>query len=182
MSLQDDLKNMDGMSIVKGNEDAWVDMMLNDPDMLTEMGLPQNLSAEMKAQVKQMILRDMEVFEQNMPQYQNIEETFDENRSPAEQFIEQALVDLGIEYTIEYETPILSRDLEVGKKYKIHFPNGKDAIVILKRIMKNSFGDDYIFKNISGAENLVGKSSILGTDEFPLPEQLISQTKFSLLS
>ena len=169
--------------IVNGNEEAWLDMMLDDKQILKELGLPSNMSKEMRESVKKMILSDMESVIGTESPYSNIDSDFDETKTPAEQFLNQALQDMGIVIDEpSKEISVSPMDLVVGKKYKLFFPNGNDAIVILNRIMRNSFGDDYIFQNISGAENLTkSASSLLAKDEFPLPISIVMQTKFALI-
>jgi len=75
------------------------------------------------------------------------------------------------------------KNLVVGEYYQITFPNEHSVVVKLNRSLPNSFGDDYIFENINGAEDLVNKtkSSIINDNEFPLPEQLLSITQFNEL-
>lgn len=170
-----------GSMIMQGNEEAWVEMLLQDKTMLEELGLPLNMSPKTRAEVKQILLNDIKNFPNGSTDTYNydIAPSFDTTKTPAEQFLSEALAEMGISDTNSEEVEVSSNDLKEGGKYILHFPNGNKATVILNRIQRNSFGDDYIFKNISGAENLTQKSGILASDEFPLPIQLVRQTKFT---
>lgn len=169
-----------GSMIMSGNEEAWIDMMLEDKEMLEKMGLSSDLPAPMKEQVKQMLLSgitDGSISIDGEDEFVDTEPQFDESKSPAEQFINEAMSNLGMEVEVEAK-PIFYSDMKEGGKYILCFPNGNDATVILKRILPNSFGDDYVFENIKGAENLVGAASPrIGKNEFPLPAPLLAKTE-----
>ncbi len=142
------------MSITKGNEEAWFRMMLNDEETLTKMGLPLDITDEDKDTLVKTMLNN-------------------QNNNPITKTQEQTKLELPIGDIIDYN------DLELGGQYLITFPNELKAEVILNTILKNSFGDDYIFKNIKGAESLLGLTMAVKSDEFPLPIQLLANIKFA---
>lgn len=66
-------------------------------------------------------------------------------------------------------------DIKEGKTYEIKTTTGKVIIAKLDEIQRSSIGDDYIFENISGAEELVKESSFRIFNQFPLPGLLLSR-------
>ena len=87
-------------------------------------------------------------------------------------------------YNFEVGEEIYYSDLKVGERYLITFPNDNIAVVELKRILKNSLGDNYNILNIRGAEKLTEAGAYgdnIASDEFPLPELLFKVTKFNIL-
>ncbi len=188
------------MGIMTGNEEAWLRMMLDDKAMLTQMGLPMNMTEAQKEEVigammgndgfmTQLAEQDEAVFNTLMTEHNNFEEPElgrNKGESPCDWMVREALSEMEdtIEIATEHLTPkleIRGTDLQVDGFYQITFPNGNTAKVRLARIMKNSFGDDYIFENLGGAEKLVSKSAFSTTNEFPLPQQLLSATQFHTL-
>ncbi len=162
------------------NNNKWIENMLEDPEILSALGLSSDIDENMKKTIKNIILNDITSFEYCKAQFSDPTDNYDSSKSPIENFLEEAVETL--KQNSGQETEVRYDALEVGKKYKIYFPNNTTAIVILNNIKNNSFGNDYIFKNIEGADNLVGKSSILEKDEFPLPIQLLKHLKFGLIS
>ncbi len=166
--------------IISEFETAWLRRMLDDKVILKEMGLRTNLTSKEKDELVATIIAQGDEYLNNS--FDTVEKPYDVMKTPSQNFLEEALENMDMENTTtETEQEILSSDLVVGEKYKIHFPIGMHAIVKLNRIIPNSFGDDYIFENISGAEELVGTST-LKYNEFPLPKQLVLKTKFTLLN
>ena len=143
------------------NNNKWIDNMLEDPEILSALGLSSDIDENMKKTIKNIILNDITSFEYCKAQFSDPTDNYDSSKSPIENFLEEAVETL--KQTSGQETEVRYDALEVDK------------------IKTNSFGNDYIFKNIEGADNLVGKSSILEKDEFPLPIQLLKHLKFSLI-
>ncbi len=197
------------MGIMTGNEEVWLRMMLEDKGMLTQMGLPSSMTEAEKNQVIEAMMgnsefmtklaqEDEEAFNGLMADNNNFEEPDTEkleNESPCDWMIREALEEVEthshnlsmveealFNKGLEQGAQINGNSLKVGELYQITFPNGNTAKVKLNRIMTNSFGDDYIFENISGAEKLVSKSAFSISNEFPLPQQLLSATTFHTLS
>ena len=193
------------MGIMTGNEEAWLRMMLEDLSMLKQMGLPTNLNEEQKDEIIQQMLGSTDLMEQLareddealntiMNEHHNFEELNDkkpENEKPCDWMLREAVEDMGIELKDHSKSSVPSNvgaeipghNLLEGKFYLLTFPNGIEAKVKLSRILTNSLGNDYIFENHGGAEGLTEKSnsSLVGKNEFPLPEQLLSATKFNIL-
>lgn len=188
------------MGIMTGNEEAWLRMMLDDKAMLTQMGLPMSMTDAEKNQVIEAMMgnsdfmsqlgqQDEAAYNSLMSEHNNFEEPKSEkseDESACDWMVREAIVDMDGHIDIDTDnlTPqkeISGSDLLVDGFYQITFPNGNTAKVRLVRIMKNSFGDDYIFENLGGAEKLVSKSAFSITNEFPLPQQLLSVTKFHTL-
>ena len=69
---------------------------------------------------------------------------------------------------------------EVGKRYKIEFPSGKQLNVKVKEIIDypaSGMPSDYVLEPDKGQEEIMDNSSIYPL--FPLPESLLNQTKFT---
>lgn len=147
------------MGITTGHEEAWLRMMLDDEECLVKMGLPLNM-----------------------------------NESQKEQFISEMMAAKGAQEASEAAARASSfngnvgarvghRDLVVGEKYMIDFPNGKEVEVKLDRIMSISCNGDYIFENLKGGDSLVGHSGgSIGPNEFPMPIELLATSTIYELS
>ena len=181
------------MGIMSGNEEAWLKLMLQDSKILEELNLPSNMTDEEVSNVIEMILNSSEAMaelhKQDEEALENLGSVFtekSEDETPCDWMVREAMGELGFE-TEELKfklcEEVVGSKLVTDNYYQITFPSDKTAVVKLNRIMPNSFGDDYVFENISGAENLTAKanSGLVGMNEFPLPEQLLSVTTFHRL-
>ena len=193
------------MGIMTGNEEAWLRMMLDDISVLKQMGLPSNLNESQKDEIIQQMLGSPDLMnqlaqedEEAMHTIMNEHHVFKEpdhkkleNEKPTDWMIREAVEDMGIELKDHSKNSIPSivgaeiqgYNLIEGKYYLLTFPNGIKATVKLARILTNSMGDDYVFENFGGAEGLTKKSNshLIGKNEFPLPQQLLTATKFNIL-
>lgn len=144
--------------IIKGNEEFWADLMVNDKEFLTNAGFKYPLSETEKSMLKKQILNGERQKKENIENYSK------EDREKNKKEVSKMKEDL--KYTI-------SDDLKEGEIYKMITPN-QEILAKLKEIK----GSDYFFENISGAEKLVSSGNFLGKNIFPLPYPLLNKIKF----
>ncbi len=149
---------LNGADIIRGNEDKWLRMMLDDEDSLKKMGLPSNMTESQKDQ-----------FVVDMMEAKGAQE-----KAAADQRANRPSGIVGAQ--VGY------RDLVVGEKYLLTFPNGKEVETKLNRTMSVSCAGDYVFENIKGGDSLVGHSGMMGANEFPIPIALLASAKINELS
>lgn len=166
MGILDDIL---GNQIVGGNEEAWLRMLLEDNDMLKQMGLPSNLSDIEKDELVTLIMADDLYSEDEF----NEPLTYNpmDGETPAQWMIKSAMTDMGISENMEVNVG----EMRIGSTYKLLAPNSKDIECKLISIRKSSLGDDYFFKNISGGESLCGFMD--NPNEFHVPIQLLAQIR-----
>lgn len=181
------------MGLMSGHEREWLRLMLENDEMVKSLGIDPDMDAKLKEQFIDIILNDpgfdINTFmgASSEPDFDTncLESVKDDDESPCDWLIREAIEDLGDSiYDFEIGEEIYYSDLKVGDRYLLTFPNDNTAIVELKHILKNSLGDDYIFMNIHGAEKLTEASpnnDNIGSDEFPLPAQLLDATRFNIL-
>jgi len=143
-----------GNAIMKGNEEAWIRMALEDEDMLKQMGLPLNMTSDQIEEAVSIMLPKV------------ISETTVEKQEKQE-------VD-GSQY--DKSEVITYRDMEIGGEYILTANNGQVIHCKLQSIRPGSFmPDDYFFQNIKGGENLLGHSAkgVMPDDVFPMTSGII---------
>lgn len=165
-------------------DDDWFRKLLDDEDILEQMGLPVDMSDEEKEELVEqiesnpMLLKVLESIEDDMynpNKYLGNEIPFDTEKSPSKQFIQEACMELGFPVNSDNELD----EMQVGNTYYIIFPNKKIVTARLENIIDSSTGFDFIFYNIEGAEELI--SLIETTNEFdegmfPVPHQFLYST------
>jgi len=189
------------MGLTEGNEKGWLRLMLNEEDMCKSMGLPVNLSDEDKDILVERLLNspefmnfvDMEGEESLLSilgetEYIHPDDTKREDESASDWLIRSAISEMDLEDDLSIPSnvgpEIQGYNLILDKFYLMTFPNGRVATVKLNRVMENSLGNDYIFENHGGAEELAEKSNsrFVNLNEFPIPQQFLNKTKFNILN
>lgn len=168
-------------------EDDWIRKLLEDGDILSELGLPEDLSEEDIEQIIEQLenhpaldtILDMIKDEiENPDKYISTEIPYDDTKSPAINFAEEACLDLGIRMNTDEDID----KLVVGKKYSIVFPNKKMIIVSIENIVESALNPesfDFICYNIEGADDLmelVEEMGSFGEGMFPIPQQFLYST------
>jgi len=171
-------------------DDDWFRKLLEDDDILSELGLPTNLDEKdiekliSEIESNPILMDTIQSIEEelaNPTKYDEMDLPFDENKSPAKQFIEEAMLDIGS--TINTKESL--ETMEVGKSFMIIFPNKKVITVRLENIVESKMGLDFLFYNISGADDLIKLTEQSGKYDvglFPIPQQFLFSTIIRELS
>lgn len=191
------------MGLITGNDKEWLRLMLDDDTSCIKMGVPTDLSDKDKDLIVTKFIESVDVDGVldgldgldwvngivDDDSFIQVEDEKQEDETASDWLVRAALSEMDLKLS-DYSIPtkvgaeIQSYNLLLDTFYLMTFPNGNKSTVKLNRIMKNSFGDDYIFENHGGAESLADKSNsrFVGENEFPLPQQFLSATKFNLLN
>ena len=165
-------------------DDDWFRKLLQDQDILEQLGLPTDLSEEeIDELVEQMennpaLLEAIEMLEneiQNPDAYIHNEIPYDFDKTPAKNFIEEACLDLGLKINTDQDLD----KMKVGSTYMIIFPNKKIVTAQLENVVEQGHILDYIFYNIDGAEDLLKVIEYTGEyaeGVFPIPQTFLYST------
>lgn len=165
-------------------DDDWFRKLLDDEELLEQIGLPTDMTDEEKDELieqiesNQALKEAIELIEDEMLQpdkYLATEIPFSTKITPAKQFIQEACLDLGMVINNDDDLDML----QVGKSYTIIFPNKKIIEVQIENIVESQMGYDFIFYNISGAEDLIKLVKATGEYDdgvFPVPHQFLYST------
>lgn len=165
-------------------DDDWIKKLLGDKEILEELGLHYDLDEseiqkiieeiqsnpvliELVQAIENEILHPEKFIEQDIP--------FDETKKPSTQFIEEALLYTGSAINSEDDL----NSMQIGKKYSIIFPNKKIVVVRLENVVTNEMGTEYVFYNISGADDLIMLvKQVADYDQgmFPIPKEFLYST------
>lgn len=135
-----------GQRIMQGNEEAWVDMMLEDVSFLKSIGITHIPSLKEKGEIKKILLGELK-------QESSQETSFNKEDYKA--------------------TDVVTKhDLQEGSLYEMSFPNGDVTICTFMNKMtypSSGMPSDYLFRWVSGKR-------FQNKDDFPIPDMLMAHT------
>lgn len=159
----------------------WLKKLLEDEDVLEQLGLSDTLTDEQiefiisEIEGNERLRNALNILEDNVmddEKYAHNIIPYDYNKTPAQNCIAEALLEVGANVNSDDDL----ENMELGATYLIVFPNKKIIECELVDVVETDLGIDYIFYNISGAEDLVFIVEELGNLDdglFPVPKQFL---------
>jgi hypothetical protein len=165
-------------------DDDWFRKLLEDKEILEQLGLPTDMTSEEIDQLVDEIENNehlqeaLDILEEeilNPDKYIENDIPYDMDKTPAENCIEESMLNLGMRINTDEDL----ESMKIGTVYSIVFPNKKIVVGELVNVIESQIGLDYMFYNVSGAEDLVVMVEEVGDfDEgvFPIPHQFLYST------